>query len=315
MAAEPLAAAAVPLTPSTPSTPEARFGISRIFDYGNRFDLGIALTLLLLLLYSDRYWYIRIPLSVIAIGAFIFPNLRTSRALWGAALIIVAAGTYGNWYAVDNHKYLLGYWCLAIFLSLTTGAAGETLEAAARRMVVLVFGLSTLHKTLSPDYLDGAFFYYELMLDERFAGLARHVGGIPEHMERLNQAARKALVNFDSGLTAVELQGTAMAARLGTFMTWWNYLIQAVIALAFGLPPESRLGKTRHFWLLLFLFTTFLFAPVIGFGWVLAIMGIMQTGREEARTRVLYVVAFLQLQIYRTPWGALLSSLAGRDGP
>ena len=305
MSADPMAATAVSA---------ARFNVNRIFDYENRFDLCIALTLLLLLLYADHYWYIKIPLSIISIGAIIFPNLRTSWVLWGVAMLVVIVGTYNNWYAVDNHKYLLGYWCLAIFLALSTRSAGQTLEATARRLVILVFGLAIIQKSLSADYLNGAFFYYELLLDERFSGLARYVGGIPEHMDHLNLAARKALVNYDSRLVSVKLHGTAHAARLGAFITWWNYLIEAVIVLAFSLPQESRFGKTRHLWLLLFLFTTFLFAPVIGFGWVLAIMGIIQTGREQTRTRALYVVAFLQLQIYRTLWGAILSSITGQDG-
>lgn len=305
MSADPLATTAVTA---------ARFSVNRVFEYENRFDLCIALTLLLLLLYADHYWYIKIPLSIIAIGAFIFPNLRASRALWGIAMLVVLAGTYNNWYAVDNHKYLLGYWCLAIFLAVSTQNPGQALEATARRLVILVFGLAIIHKSLSPDYLNGAFFYYELLLDERFSGLARYVGGIPEHMENLNRTARKALVNYDSGLTTVKLHGTAHAARLGAFITWWNYLIQGMIAISFSLPGESRIGRTRHLWLLLFLFTTFLFAPVIGFGWVLAIMGIIQTGRDETRARACYVVAFLLLQIYRTPWGALISSLTGQDG-
>lgn len=295
------------------AAPRTGLSINRIFEYENRFDLCIVLTLLLLLLYSDNFWYIKIPLSVIAISGFIYPRLRASRTLWALAVVIIGLGTYNNWYVVDNHKYLLGYWCLAIFFALLTSTPERTLEKTSRWLVVLVFALAVLHKTLAPDYLDGTFFYYELLFDERFSGLARYVGGMPEHMEHLNQAARRALVNFESTLASVQLQGTAPTARLGGFITWWNYLIQAIIAVAFLLPRPAWFARTRHAWLLLFLFTTYLFAPVIGFGWVLAIMGIAQTERAEVRTRALYVVAFLLLQVYRTPWGALLSTIAGSD--
>lgn len=287
--------------------------VSRIFEYENRFDLCLVLTLLLLLLYSDNFWYIKIPLSVVAISGFIYPGLRTSRTLWALAVIIIAAGTYNNWYIVDNHKYLLGYWCVAIFFALLTDAPERTLEKTARWLVALVFALAVAHKSLAPDYLNGTFFYYELLFDQRFSGLARYVGGMPEHMEHLNQAARRALVNFDSTLASVQLQATAATARLGGFITWWNYLIQAILAVVFLLPRTAWLARARHAWLLLFLFTTYLFAPVIGFGWVLAIMGIAQTERGEDRTRALYVVAFLLLQVYRTPWGILFSSISGAD--
>jgi hypothetical protein len=60
-------------------------------------------------------------------------------------------------------------------------------------------------------------------------------------------------------------------------------------------------------WLLLFLFTTYVFAPVIGFGWVLAIMGIAQTDSRRAGIPGLYVVVFLLLQMYRIPWAKLVN--------
>lgn len=285
--------------------------LSAILEHENRFDLCVVLTLLLLLLYADSYWYIKIPLSVIAIVGFIYPGVRTSRALWAAATVIVAVGLVSNWYAVDNHKYLLGYWCLAVCLALLARSPDRTLAISARWLIVPVFLLAVVQKTLSPDYLSGAFFYYELLLDDRFAGLAKYIGGVPDHLRQLNEAARRALVNFDSSLTAVRLQGTPPLAVLGGFVTWWNYLIQAVIALAFALPRSNRFARTRDAWLLLFLFTTYLFAPVIGFGWVLAIMGIAQTDRDQVRVRGLYVAAFLFLQVYRIPWSEMFSSLAG----
>jgi hypothetical protein len=40
-------------------------------------------------------------------------------------------------------------------------------------------------------------------------------------------------------------------------------------------------------------------------------MGLAQTDRQDHGMRALYVTAFLFLQIYRIPWGELLSSLAG----
>jgi hypothetical protein len=276
---------------------------TKAFD--SRFDLSLALTLLLLLLYSHHFWYIQIPLSVIALTGLIFPHLRTSPSLWAFATLIVVVGTYINWYTVDNHKYLLAYWCVAIFCALLTRNPDQTIEKTARCLIGLVFCLAVLQKTISENYLNSDFFYYELLLDERFSGLAKYIGGISDQTKALNIAARRALVNYDSLLTFVRLTGTENVDNLAIFVTWWNYLIQVIIGLAFFAPRFSWLSKTRDVWLLVFLFTTYLFAPVIGFGWVLAIMGIAQTEIHHTKLRALYVSAFLFLQVYRVPWGNL----------
>jgi hypothetical protein len=271
--------------------------------FDSRVDLSLALTLLLLLLYSHHYWYIQIPLSVIALTGLIFPHLRTSPSLWAVAAFIVAIGTYTNWYTVDKHKYLLAYWCVAILCALLTRDPDQTMQKTAGCLIGLVFVLALLQKTISDNYLNSTFFYYELLLDERFSGLAKYVGGISDQINALNIAARRALVNYDSMLTEARLGGTENAAKLAVFITWWNYLIQVIIGIAFLAPRFTWLWRTRDVWLLVFLFTTYLFAPVIGFGWVLAIMGIAQTEIGCTKLRALYVTAFLFLQFSRVPWG------------
>lgn len=281
--------------------------------FESRFDLSLALSLLLLLLYPHSYWYIQTPLSVIALGALIFPHIRKRPSAWAVATIIVTAGTYMNWYAVDNHKYLLGYWCLAIFCALLTRDPELSIEKTARWLIGLVFFFAVVQKTISDDYLNTTFFYYELLLDERFSGVARYIGGVPDHMNALNIAARRALVNYDSELTEVFLVGTKNIVNVAFLMTWSGYLIELVIGAAFLSPRSSWLFRWRDVWLLIFLFSTYLLAPVIGFGWVLAIMGIAQTGKEHKIRRALYVVAFLFLQIYRIPWGNLSTLVLGNQ--
>jgi hypothetical protein len=281
---------------------------AKVFE--NRFDLSLALSLLLLLLYPHNYWYIQTPLSVIALAALIFPPVRKSPFVWAVAAIIVSAGTYINWYTVDNHKYLLAYWCVAIFCALLTRDPELCAEKTAHWLIGLVFFFAVLQKTISDDYLNTTFFYYELLLDERFSGVAKYIGGVPDYMNTLNMAARRALVNYDSALNEVYLGGTRNLANLALIMTWCGYLIELIIGAAFLAPRSTWLSKWRNVWLLLFLFSTYLLAPVIGFGWVLAIMGIAQTGPEQKRFRALYVLAFLFLQIYRIPWGQLSDLLS-----
>ncbi|HEX9640193.1 MAG TPA: hypothetical protein VGB13_02650 [Candidatus Krumholzibacteria bacterium] len=281
-----------------------------IFSAENRLHLSVVLTLLLLLLYSHPYWYVNLPLSILAIASLIFPVLSTSRVTWAAVTAIIVLGSLENWYALDNHKYLLGYWCLALLCFFASKCDPTRLATTARALIVLVFGFAVLQKTLSGDFLDSSFIHYELLLDERFHGLARYLGGVPDHLVELNVSARAALVSFDSDLEAVALRSMRMLEPVARAITWGTYGIELLIALAFLSPRSGLLGKNRDVLLLSFLLTTYLLAPVIGFGWVLAIMGIAQTADDRVRTRGAYVAAFLLLQSYRVPWGEAWSAIA-----
>lgn len=271
------------------------------------FDLCLLLTLLLLAFYPPHYSYISFPLSLIAIAGIIFPFLRQNRKIWIVASALIFFGNFMNWHVADNHKFLLGYWCLAILFSLYTTQPAQSLEKIARWMIALVFLFAVTQKTLSGDYLSSSFFYYEMLFDRRFNNLAQYVGGITDEIKELNQSARRALVNYDSILTSVQLRSAGNINILAKFVTWWNYLIQIMIGLVFLLPGNYTLSKYKDTFLLLFLFTTYLFAPVIGFGWVLAIMGIAQLKQDAVNRLFLYLLAFITLQAYKIPWIKLFS--------
>jgi hypothetical protein len=283
-------------------------GLGSVLDERNRFDLCVTLTALLLLLYAPDGWYAEIPLSLVAMTGLVFPELRKSAILWGAATSVVAFGVFWKWHIADNHKYLLVYWCLAIFLALLTSAPERALKTSSRWLIALVFMFAVIQKTRSSDYLDGTFFYSELLLDVRFETLARIVGGVTGEFQSANQAKVEALRNFSSNLSSVQLQAASATNALAIFITWWNYLIQVVIAVLF-LPISRRWRDIRNLALLLFLFTTYLFAPVIGFGWVLAVMGVAQTDPDQTRTRAAYLCAAFFLQACNIPWQSLLGRI------
>lgn len=56
---------------------------------------------------------------------------------------------------------------------------------------------------------------------------------------------------------------------------------------------------------------TYAFAPVAGFGWLLAAMGLAQCGVGARALRRLYVGAFMLVLVYaEVPWASLLAGLA-----
>ena len=75
-------------------------------------------------------------------------------------------------------------------------------------------------------------------------------------------------------------------------------------ALAFLWPA---LYTIRNGALLLFVATVFAVAPVAGFGWLLATLGLAQCIERERAARIGYVALFALIFLYRElPWAALL---------
>ena len=74
---------------------------------------------------------------------------------------------------------------------------------------------------------------------------------------------------------------------------------------------ESRAAGTRR--CSLFCATTYALAPVAGFGWLIATMGLAQCRPDQRRLRGAYVAVFLLILLYsEIPWTGVL---AGVDGP
>jgi hypothetical protein len=273
-----------------------------------RLDLFAIMTLLLLLLYPSDFWYVRIPLTVLCVSAFVFRRLRLDSSFWFVVAMVVMAGNYQNWFLVDNHKYLLGYWCLSLFCCLQTDDPRRALAAIAHWLIGLSFLFAVCWKVVSNDYLDGTFFHYTLLLDDRFRAIAESVGGMTPELTEANRTAYRALVNFDSGIGAVPLLYPKGIANLAWLFTWWTLLIEMLVAAAFLWPAGKLISKWRDYILLVFILSTYSVAPVLGFGWTLIIMGLAQCEERLKYVPRLYMLAFVILQIYNLPFRAILAA-------
>ena len=276
-----------------------------------RLDLYAIMTLLLLLDYPSSFWYVRIPLTVLCVSAFVFSALRFDPRFWFVTAMVVMAGNYQNWFMVDNHKYLLGYWCLALFCCLLTEVPEKTLAQIARKLIAFSFLFALFWKIASHDFLDGTFFHYALLLDDRFRGVSELLGGMTTELMEANRTAYRALINFDSRMDAVQLLFTRGITYLARIVTWWTLIIELVVAVSFLWPLGKSISRYRDFFLIIFILSTYSVAPVLGFGWTLIIMGLVQCENRYRYVRWLYMAAFVVLQIYNLPFRAIL----GADSP
>ncbi len=273
-------------------------------------DLTLCMTLLLLLFHVSPFWYVALPVTLLAVVGLLFRVVRAHANFWFALVVFLACGNLQNWYTIDNHKYLITYWCLAVFLALRSTSPRRTLAFAGRALIGLVFLFATLWKIQSPDFVDGRFFTYQLLADSRFETLATTLRAVPAPVPRAFRRQERELTRWDATATSVTLNPSPRLVLVARGLTVWTLLIEGLITLAFLSPAGRGFSRARHVLLLFFLFSTYISATVVGFGWVLAIMGLAQC--RDRRIASIYFVAFLLILAYSGPWsdyfGEIMSS-------
>jgi hypothetical protein len=274
------------------------------------FELGLRMTLLAVLLDPPLLWFERVgPMLLAGVGLALPATLR-ARWLWALLLSCAVGSLVFQWPFSDNHDYLGALWCLAVLCALSSRNAPGALAHSARRLLGLSFAFATLWKVaLAPDFLDGRFMRVTLQTDGRFENLAVLAGGMSHDDWARNDAAMDDVL---SGAVSFEESGFAeppSLRRLAAVLTAFTVAAEAAVAIAFLWPLGRGPSRLRNLALLGFAATTYSFATVRGFGWLLVSLGAVQAETRAARTA--YLVVFALIGLYRAvPWsGALIDWL------
>jgi hypothetical protein len=267
-------------------------------------ELALRVFLVVLLLDAPIYWFQRVPLQIACGLTLIFPAATRDARAWGLITLLTAWPLLWNWPFSDNHDYLRAFAALAVTVALTTREPAATLRTSARLLVGVTFFFATLWKLgLSPDWLDGTFFRVALLSDPRFHDLAVLVGG----------ATWETLDAFDAAITDFLTGGAGWPGAfveppglrpLALALTAYTALLEGALALAFFWPRPTR---ARNALLVAFGATTFAFATVRGFGFLLMMLGLAQCEDDERRARIAYVATLFLIEAYRSvPWTRML---------
>lgn len=256
-------------------------------------------------------WYVRVPLLSLAAVGLLSSRLATSRILWSALSLLVVLRVADNWEWVDNHAYLIVYFCLAILCALWTPEPRRTLAGAARLLVGGVFLLAVLWKALlSPDFVDGTFFRATALSDPRFEEFCLLVGDLSpaEHDANLD-AVRALKADPTIGVTDPLVEPAALV-RAARWSAWSTLVLEALVAVLFLIPERWQrrwVWRLRHLSLVLFAVATYPFATVTGFGWLLVILGVAQTRPSDRRLRTIYLALFAAILVLGlVPWSRVL---------
>ncbi len=259
----------------------------------------LRLTLLILLVRPPGEGAVRGLTWLVAGLALVIPSLARSAPVWLGLAGLVLARLLVDWPLSDNHIYLLGYWCLGVGLCLRVSPPFSAMAEMSRWLVGAAFLCAVVWKgMLAPDFLDARFFRVTLVTDERFADLSRAVGGLSDAQLETNRAALVALPEGAELLDGPVLVEPAALRRLGLVLTWGGFLLEALVAAAFLSRRPAALHAARHGLLIAFAALTYAAAPVAGFGWLLAAMGLAQCGPAQHAVRLAYLVTFVLVLVY-----------------
>jgi hypothetical protein len=286
-------------------------------------DSVLTLTAIILLLRPLDVWWLAPFVLAAACLSLILRSVRRAPLTWVLVAVLVAIRIVYVWPLSDNHIYLLAYWCLAMGLALSGPIPAATLSASSRWLLGAAFGMAVLWKAvLSPDYVDGRFFRVTLLTDERFADASLVFGGLSRDQMAENRTFLKPL---PEGAALLEPPAFVEPPRLRAFAaiaTWGGLALEALIAFL-SLIPEGlsrrsaatagRIQLARHASLLMFCATTYALAPVAGFGWLLATMGLAQCRPDQRTLRGAYVAVFVLILLYtEIPWAGVLADWTAR---
>lgn len=270
-------------------------------------------TLLIVLIYANEAWYLRLPASALAALGILVPRARQSARFWWALTALLAVCYTRDWDIwLVNHKYMMTYWCLAMACARSTSEPEAALRKHASLLLGACFAIATAWKVGSEEFRSGDFFHFVFLSDTRFLNVAELLGGLSPHESAQNLAAIEALLDpLVNPSQAMPLIDTPRLVPMAQFMTWWTILIEGAIAALFLAPHRGRRFElARHGVLLTFLVSTFPIATVQGFAGLLALFGLARCAKEEAPLPALgYLTIFVALPLFDIPFAQLLRGL------
>lgn len=271
-------------------------------------DWAAAMTLIMVAQHVEPVWYIRHPATALAAAGLVVRGISRRAWFWAVLSAVLLLGHLRLWYAIDNHEWLLTYWCLALALGHLAQQPRHALATSGRLLVGLCFLFATAWKVELREFRDGDFFEHAALFDQRFASLPVVAGGMSRATVAANQRERARLYAVTDAPASVTLRTVPRLRTVARVMAVTTILVEGLVALCFLWPEGRGPSRIRDPVLLAFLAGVYPLASVVGFGWLLAAMGAAQA---RGRWPVAYVAVFALMPLYHLPFGGFVTALFG----
>ena len=268
--------------------------------------LTLRLTLLLLILHGSSTWTLDMPQRALCGLMLLSRGLLLDRWLW----VILAALTMWinalHWAWIDNHKYLISYWCLACAFAVGSASRDRVLAVNGRWLVGLAFFFAVVWKLLGGEYLNGSFLHFTVLTDARLEVAGAFVGGLGPEVLPQNRLLMSLVTIFPDQTTGVVLQTSPRLELISWLASYWTLFIEGAVGVAFLVHGWRLSNKLKDALLVLFILTTYVLLPVSGFAFLLCVMGFAQCEVEHTKRRIVYLVLFILVQFIKLPWADLI---------
>lgn len=263
------------------------------------------LTLFLAVIFPFTWWPFSLVSKVALLTVLLFPSAARSSALWGILAATATVTVVREWDLADNHKYLLCYWLWVVCISHITNDRefrDRVIRFNARFFLIFIFLGAALQKLFSATYMSGAMFELELLLDHRFKAFAHLVGidsALAQESHRLFTLLQNPYAQVADNY--IRLVADDHVHRVATLITLYDLYVQVAIG---GLLLFCRRGTdiAAHILLLFFIFTTYIPAPVLGFGITLSVMGFALAKERFQLISGAYLLSIVAVLAFELPW-------------
>ena len=239
--------------------------------------LVLRLTTILLLLHGIDHWlWTMLPEKLLALVMLVYAPLVRQRWAWLGMSLCLAVNNLWHWSNLVNHEYLYTYWVLVCTIAIWSRKPTQVLSWNARWLIGLCFLFATLWKFIGGEYLDGSFLHLTFLLDHRLAMGAFLFGGLDLATLEENRQIFETLQASGAVLGPQQLMTTPRMAAASLVLSYWTILIEGLVAASF-LFPIRWLYQKRDWVLFIFVLTTYTVIPVLGFGALLMVIGLIQT--------------------------------------
>ena len=240
--------------------------------------LVLRLTTILLLLHGIDHWlWTMLPEKLLALAMLLYSPLVRQRWIWLAMSLCLVFNNLWHWSNLVNHEYLYTYWVLVCTLAIWSSTPKQVLRWNARWLIGLCFLFATLWKFLGGEYLDGSFLHLTFLLDSRLAMGAVLFGGLDLTTLADNRQLFETMQASAAVMDPQQLATTPRMAAVSLVLSYWTILIEGLVAASFLLTVPRWLYQKRDWLLFIFVTTTYAVIPVLGFGALLMVMGLIQT--------------------------------------
>lgn len=264
--------------------------------------------LLVITLVGGHPGWVRWALVALALPCLLRPRWLRHPLWWLAATAVQVAQLPEAWHTIDNHHYLMLYASGAVALAWAGPNPTATLKTAARWLIVGVFAFATLWKLLTPDFADGRLFVLLAHDHPALQNLVRLIDpGVAEALA--DDGSVSAVLDPASSSPSERLLDLPGVHTVAPWLASTTLVLEGLVALVFALPDRGWTAVLRAIALIAFAAATYILAPVVGFAWILLLLGLAQADPTRTRERFAYMAGYIVIPL--AGFALLLVTLAG----